>query len=340
MFREFEELDVEEFEIVATLDSHTSEICQEMDGKHFPMKEYQPGSTAPPFHVWCRSVTVPFFYDEFSLGERAARSADGKTYYVPSNMKYFEWAEMYVNDANYSQYGYMTIDAEQFERYKNVLKELSPKTLDEFKKIKYNSNKWKDLKYQYRTVNRYDVEGDVPASDILKLDNVAWYTKNTAFPYKEIEDRQVKKRIKKMSKEGNAASMMLDDDIYFSHSRFGLEGTEELAAYIGKYPAIGLSPNRKFTTMPISSSDNIAREYDTEAKFLEFVATKRNPEDVFTVTILSEKHICASCRGVVEQFKKMFPHSTVNIVSGKLGYNNSKEGTKTWKNRKRVKNNG
>ena len=33
----FKELDVEEFEIVATLDSKTSEICQEMDGKHFPM---------------------------------------------------------------------------------------------------------------------------------------------------------------------------------------------------------------------------------------------------------------------------------------------------------------
>lgn len=87
----FEELDVEEFEIVATLDAHTSEVCQEMDGKHFPMKEYQPGSTAPPFHVWCRSVTVPFFDDEFSLGKRAARDEKGKTYYVPSDMKYKDW---------------------------------------------------------------------------------------------------------------------------------------------------------------------------------------------------------------------------------------------------------
>ena len=61
----FNDLDVEEFEIVATLDSHTSDICREMDGKHFPMKDFQPGVTAPPFHVWCRSTTVPYFDDEW-----------------------------------------------------------------------------------------------------------------------------------------------------------------------------------------------------------------------------------------------------------------------------------
>ena len=93
----FTDLDVEEFEIVATLDSRTSEICQEMDGQHFPMKDFEPGVTAPPFHVWCRSTTVPYFDDEWSGGERAARDADGKTYYVPSDMKYSEWKEQYVD---------------------------------------------------------------------------------------------------------------------------------------------------------------------------------------------------------------------------------------------------
>ena len=93
----FKELDVEEFEVVATLDNLTSEICQEMDGKHFPMKDYEPGVTAPPFHPWCRSVTVPYFDDEFSLGERAARDEDGKTYYVPADMTYPEWKQAMVD---------------------------------------------------------------------------------------------------------------------------------------------------------------------------------------------------------------------------------------------------
>lgn len=91
----FKDLDVEEFEVVATLDSHTSEICQEMDGKHFPMTDYAPGVTAPPFHPNCRSVTAPYFDDNFG-GERAARGEDGKTYYVPDNMTYADWKESMV----------------------------------------------------------------------------------------------------------------------------------------------------------------------------------------------------------------------------------------------------
>lgn len=94
----FNDLDVEEFEIVATLDSHTSDICKEMDGKHFPMKDFQPGVTAPPFHVWCRSTTVPYFDDEWGRsGERAARGEDGKTYYVPADMTYPEWEKAMVD---------------------------------------------------------------------------------------------------------------------------------------------------------------------------------------------------------------------------------------------------
>lgn len=92
----FKELDVEEFEIVATLDSSTSETCQDMDGQHFPMSEYEVGVTAPPFHCWCRSVTAPYFEDNYG-GERAARDVDGKTYYVPDTMKYKDWKEHFVD---------------------------------------------------------------------------------------------------------------------------------------------------------------------------------------------------------------------------------------------------
>lgn len=94
----FDELDVEQFEIVATLDSHTSEICRDMDGKHFPMSQWEVGVTAPPFHVYCRSTTVPYFDDDFDdIGERAARGEDGKTYYVPANMTYHQWEKGFVD---------------------------------------------------------------------------------------------------------------------------------------------------------------------------------------------------------------------------------------------------
>ncbi|HBH0878272.1 TPA: minor capsid protein [Clostridioides difficile] len=90
----FNDLDVEKYEIIATLDLRTSNICRELDGKVFDMKDYQVGITAPPFHCRCRTTTAPFFSDE--EGYRAARGEDGKTYYVPSGMKYKEWYEKYI----------------------------------------------------------------------------------------------------------------------------------------------------------------------------------------------------------------------------------------------------
>ena len=68
-----------------------------MDGKIFDMKDYKVGVTAPPLHCFCRSVTVPYYEDNLgSIGERAARGADGKTYHVPANMTYKEWEKGFV----------------------------------------------------------------------------------------------------------------------------------------------------------------------------------------------------------------------------------------------------
>lgn len=93
----FNDLDVEEYEIVATLDSHTSDICRSLDGKVFKMSDYKPGVTAPPFHVYCRSTTAPHFKENFDAGERAARGVDGKTYYVPDDVTYSEWKRAFVD---------------------------------------------------------------------------------------------------------------------------------------------------------------------------------------------------------------------------------------------------
>lgn len=96
----FNDLDVEKYENVATLDSHTSAICQDMDGTVFDMNNFEPGVTAPPFHNYCRTTTVPHFDDDYDfIGERAARDDKGNTYYVPDNLKYKDWYNKYVVDA-------------------------------------------------------------------------------------------------------------------------------------------------------------------------------------------------------------------------------------------------
>lgn len=91
------EFGCEKYEILATLDSHTSEICREMDGKVFDLNDYEVGVSAPPFHPYCRTVIVPSFEDDFDVSERAARDEEtGKTYFIPEDIKYHEWEEAFV----------------------------------------------------------------------------------------------------------------------------------------------------------------------------------------------------------------------------------------------------
>lgn len=114
----FNDLGVEQYEIVATLDSHTSDICRSLDGQHFPMKDFQAGVTAPPFHVYCRSTTVPYFDENFGdIGERAARDEEtGKTYYVPDDMTYQDWKKTFVDGGDKS--GFDVLDDGSALHYK------------------------------------------------------------------------------------------------------------------------------------------------------------------------------------------------------------------------------
>ena len=88
----FKSIDVEKYEIVATLDLHTSEICQEMDGKVFNISDQEIGVTVPPFHSHCRTVIAPYFDDEPT---RASRDEKGE-YKEVKYMNYKEWKEQYV----------------------------------------------------------------------------------------------------------------------------------------------------------------------------------------------------------------------------------------------------
>lgn len=159
-----EELDVEQFEVVETLDSHTCETCGGMDGKHFPMSEFEVGVTAPPFHPNCRGCTCPYFDDEFdSVGERAARGEDGETYYVPADTTYEKWFEQYVKSSPQEMLAYTKVksldgDKKQYKKYKERLgKSYLPSTFDEFQNIKYgNAKEYGIIKSQYKGMKYYN----------------------------------------------------------------------------------------------------------------------------------------------------------------------------------------
>lgn len=77
---------IEGYEILATLDSRTTQICRSMDGRKFDLGK----GPFPPFHVNCRTTTVPTLGPEWDfLDEGATRSsANG---YVDAELTYYDW---------------------------------------------------------------------------------------------------------------------------------------------------------------------------------------------------------------------------------------------------------
>lgn len=91
-----EKLGTKQYEILATLDRRTSDICRHLDGKVFNVSDFQSGITAPPFHCWCRSCIIPHV-KKLTGSKRAARGDDGKTYYIDGSMKYNDWKQVFVD---------------------------------------------------------------------------------------------------------------------------------------------------------------------------------------------------------------------------------------------------
>lgn len=213
----FAELNVEEFEVVATLDSHTSDICRDMDGKHFPMSQWEIGATAPPFHVRCRSTTCPYFDDEFSrMGKRAARGKDGKTYYVPSGMTYKEWEKSFVEK------DYTTRTKEQFER-------VADKITSKLSNYSVNPSQWSgniNIDNELKKDNTFGVKEwscDISVIDSAD-DGIIWhellhscsisnYDIQTYIKYANMEEASVEFLKKQICKEKNISCVSTYDDL-------------------------------------------------------------------------------------------------------------------------------
>lgn len=129
--KSYQELGIKKYQILATLDNKTSLICQDMDHKVFDIKDYRVGMTAPPFHPYCRTTTIPYFEDEFTIGEqRAAKDEEtGKTYYVPASMSYQEWKQIFVNKKKEKNQK-LEVPIFQDERIKNAYHDFSKLLLD------------------------------------------------------------------------------------------------------------------------------------------------------------------------------------------------------------------
>ena len=155
----YQAAEIERYIFLATLDLRTSEVCRSLDMKRFSVAEAQAGENLPPMHPHCRSTTMPDMTDEqLRKVSRAARDpATGKGITVPGDMKYRDWYKKFVEGHPQAQAREKAVknkaaDREQFRRYRAVLGENVPKTLDDFQKLKYtDGEKWAVLRQDIKT---------------------------------------------------------------------------------------------------------------------------------------------------------------------------------------------
>lgn len=90
---------LDKYEYLATLDSRTSDICREMDGKVFNLSQAQTGVNLPPLHPHCRSTTIPWFSEEEMADyqeSRLAKIEDG-SYVLEDKITYQQWVDNYAS---------------------------------------------------------------------------------------------------------------------------------------------------------------------------------------------------------------------------------------------------
>lgn len=83
----YKELDIDEYEFSACLDSRTSDLCRELDGKVFKRNSAQAGVNLPPMHPFCRSTTLPVLTSEEDLDKEFAELGDE----IGADVDFDEW---------------------------------------------------------------------------------------------------------------------------------------------------------------------------------------------------------------------------------------------------------
>lgn len=173
----YRETGVQSYRFEAALDLKTCAVCGALDQREFPLAEHETGINYPPLHPRCRCTTVPV--TEFRIGSKhAARNpATGKTEYVEKKLTYEEWRKKYVEE---------DADKTEWEEYQRVLGEKAPKTLEEFRNIKYTENKkWGIMMENKRLFEKIDSTETYSPEYRAKLKETYQYFSDAGFAFRE-----------------------------------------------------------------------------------------------------------------------------------------------------------
>ncbi len=195
-------------------------------------------------------------------------------------------------------------DKGQYERYKKVLWDMAPESIEKFLEIKYNDSVgYGKLKHAYRIANQYENNsGIMPPSKIVELHDFAVDCKA--------------KFTGNARKNANIGAMILDGKTYIANSRANKITDSAYYNYKGDKTQIILKPEKiEFKAMVVGTH---LRDVDSEYKFFEFATNVVKDGKPHMIEILSEKAMCKSCQSVMKEFKKKYPNVSVTVVSHKL----------------------
>lgn len=265
----------------------------------------------------CRCILddVPRWYVEKG-GGRYRR--DNETGEIIECKNYAEFKEKYLNDPDRvrkvrAEKAASSVDREQFRRYNEVLKGIAPDNLQDFYEMKYATpDVWKDLQKKYRIVNQYKIDsGHLTPKQILEFDRRVITEKRTQFA----SDYRV---------SGNVAAVQIGknkDKMLIAHS--AIHTSDKFSKYRGKWQIVGLSEKRQFEYIPVpvtigkkAGQMRTTTFLDTEAKLFEQLAKMYEEHPFEEITMLSERGMCDSCKGVMRQFVEKYGVK-VNAVSNK-----------------------
>ena len=173
----------EYYEIVAVLDTRTSDICRHENKKIYPISEYKAGQTAPPFHVRCRSTIMPSHQSEDGKkGDNPYIDIlmnDHKVNVAPSDKS--------LNDVfdEWEREGNRLLGKVDSKSVSDVVHELKPNEADEFFRVQGSYKKWyneltddeRSVIYSYTTENYHDFNNikRYGLDEALKIREKFWF---------------------------------------------------------------------------------------------------------------------------------------------------------------------
>lgn len=93
----YEASDIEQYEYMATLESHTCSVCGHLDGEIFSLKDREIGVNYPLMHPRCRCTTVPYLEGLPPATERWMRDPETGKGRLIKDMTFDEWKKLYVD---------------------------------------------------------------------------------------------------------------------------------------------------------------------------------------------------------------------------------------------------